>query len=97
MKDINVSELKAGLSKYLRLASRGVRILVRDRDEPIAQIGPPEATATTTWVERMAGQGRLRPGTQRWNELRITKLGKRIDIQASLREVREDAGEVRRR
>jgi antitoxin (DNA-binding transcriptional repressor) of toxin-antitoxin stability system len=97
MKDINVSELKAGLSKYLRLASRGVRILVRDRDEPIAEIGPPQATSTTSWVERMAGEGRLRRGTQRWNELRIARLDKRIDIQASLREVREDPREIRRR
>ena len=97
MKDINVSELKAGLSKYLRLASRGVSILVRDRDEPIAQIGPPQATSPTTWVERMASEGRLRPGTQRWNELRIARLAKSVDIQASLREVREDPREVRRR
>ena len=33
MKSINVTELKAHLSKYLRMASRGVRIVVKDRDE----------------------------------------------------------------
>jgi antitoxin (DNA-binding transcriptional repressor) of toxin-antitoxin stability system len=94
MKDINVSELKAHLSKYLRMASRGVQIVVRDRDEPVAQIGPPMAAAS--WVERMARAGRLRPGTQKWSTLRITKLDKAIDVQAALREVREDPREVRR-
>ena len=37
MKAINVTEFKAHLSKYLRMASRGSQILVKDRDEPIAQ------------------------------------------------------------
>ena len=41
MKVINVTELKAHLSKYLRMAARGTRIVVKDREEPIAQLGPP--------------------------------------------------------
>ena len=36
MKAINVTELKAHLSKYLRMAARGSLIIVKDRDEPIA-------------------------------------------------------------
>jgi len=47
MKDINVRELKAHLSKYLRLASRGARIIVKDRDEPIAELGPPRQQSLT--------------------------------------------------
>lgn len=96
MKVINVSELKAHLSKYLRLASRGSRIVVQDRDEPIAQLGPLEGEALT-WRERLAREGRLRLGAQEWSSLRISKLDRRVDIQASLRAVREDPSEVRRR
>ena len=96
MKVINVSELKAHLSKYLRLASRGSRIVVQDRDEPIAQLGPLEGEALT-WRERLAREGRLRLGTQEWSSLRISKLDRRVDIQASLSAVREDPSEVRRR
>ena len=95
MKDINVSELKMHLSRYLRMASRGTRIVVKDRDEPIAELGPPPA-GHSNWVDRMTSAGRLRPGTQKWNTLRISKLGRRIDVQASLRDVREDPREVRR-
>jgi antitoxin (DNA-binding transcriptional repressor) of toxin-antitoxin stability system len=89
MKAINVTELKANLSKYLRMASRGSRILVKDRDEPIAQLGPPEAEAVS-WRDRLARDGRLRLGTQDWRRLEISRLDRPIDIQASLRAVRED-------
>jgi len=96
MKAINVTELKAHLSKYLRLASRGARITVKDRDEPIAELGPVRAE-TLSWRDRLAGEGRLRAGTQDWGALRISTLGRRIDIQASLGAVREDPSEVRGR
>lgn len=96
MKAIKVSELKAHLSKYLRMASRGSRIVVKDRDEPIAQIGPPQAEALS-WRDRLAREGRLRLGTQDWGKLAISKLDRHVDIQASLRAVREEPSEVRRR
>jgi antitoxin (DNA-binding transcriptional repressor) of toxin-antitoxin stability system len=96
MKSIKVTELKAHLSKYLRLASRGTRIVVMDRDEPIAQLGPlPEARSS--WRTRLADAGRLRAGTQAWGALRISPLPHRVDVQASLDAVREDPSEIRRR
>jgi antitoxin (DNA-binding transcriptional repressor) of toxin-antitoxin stability system len=96
MKDINVSELKAHLSKYLRMASRGARILVKDRDEPIAQLGPPPIEIAS-WRDRLANQGRLKLGSQDWGKLSISKLTTPVDIQASLRAVREDPNEIRGR
>jgi prevent-host-death family protein len=96
MKAIRVTELKANLSKYLRMASRGSQILVKDRNEPIAQLGPPPAEARP-WRERLAQQGRLRLGTQDWATIRISALDPPVDIQASLRAVREDPSEVRGR
>ncbi|HSU39873.1 MAG TPA: type II toxin-antitoxin system Phd/YefM family antitoxin [Polyangiaceae bacterium] len=96
MKDINVSELKANLSRYLRLASRGSRIIVKDRNEPIAELGP-ATPGTESWRDRAAREGRLRLGTQAWSKLEISKLERPVDIQASLRDVREDPSEVRRR
>jgi antitoxin (DNA-binding transcriptional repressor) of toxin-antitoxin stability system/predicted nucleic acid-binding protein len=72
MKAINVSELKANLSKYLRMASRGTRIVVKDRDEPIAELGPLPKGAES-WRTRLAQAGRLRPGTQDWGSLRVSR------------------------
>jgi antitoxin (DNA-binding transcriptional repressor) of toxin-antitoxin stability system len=96
MKSVKVAELKAHLSKYLRLAAQGARIIVQDRDEPIALLGPLEPE-TTSWREREARAGRLRLGTQDWGSLVISSLDKDVDIQASLQAVREDPSEVRRR
>jgi antitoxin (DNA-binding transcriptional repressor) of toxin-antitoxin stability system len=96
MKVIKVTELKAHLSRYLRLASRGGRIVVHDRDEPIAELGPVRS-APAAWHEHLAREGRLRPGTQRWDALRISRLDRPVDIQASLRAVREETGDLRRR
>jgi antitoxin (DNA-binding transcriptional repressor) of toxin-antitoxin stability system len=89
-----VTELKAHLSKCLRLAARGARIVVNDRDEPVAELGPPQPDSAP-WHQRLARQGRLRPGTQDWARLEVSKTGRGIDIQASLRAVREDSGKVR--
>jgi prevent-host-death family protein len=94
MKAINVSELKTHLSKYLRMASRGTRIVVKDRNEPVAELGPLQQESIA-WRDRLAQQGRLRLGTQNWSKLRITRLNRQVDIQASLRAVREDDREVR--
>ncbi len=95
MKTINVTELKAHLSEYLRMASRGSRIIVKDRDEPLAQLGPLEKK-DLPWRDRLAQQGRLRRGTQNWRKLRISRLERGIDVQSSLRAVREDPSEIRR-
>jgi antitoxin (DNA-binding transcriptional repressor) of toxin-antitoxin stability system len=96
MKSITVTELKTHLSRYLRMASRGARIVVKDRNDPIAQLGPLDAEPLP-WRERLAREGRLRIGTQAWGELRISTLDRPVDIQASLQAVREDPSEVRRR
>jgi antitoxin (DNA-binding transcriptional repressor) of toxin-antitoxin stability system len=95
MKAINVTELKANLSKYLRMAARGSRIIVKDRDEPVAQIGPLEKDALP-WRDRLVREGRLRRGTQNWDKLKVSRLDVSTDVQASLRAVREDSNEVRR-
>ncbi|MEW6321486.1 MAG: type II toxin-antitoxin system Phd/YefM family antitoxin [Acidobacteriota bacterium] len=96
MKSINVTELKAHLSEYLRLAARGARIVVRDRDEPVAELGPP-APAGGSSRDRLARDGRLRRGTQRWGALTISPVSGPVDIQASLQAVREEPAEGRAR
>ena len=50
-----------------------------------------------SWRDRLVHEGRLRPGTQDWGALRISTIERHIDIQSSLRAVREDPDELRRR
>ena len=96
MQSIKVTELKSHLSRYLRQASRGERITVRDRDDPIAELGPARGEPLS-WRDRLVREGRLRPGTQDWGALKISPIERRVDIQASLQAVREEPGEVHRR
>jgi hypothetical protein len=67
-----------------------------DRTEPVAQLGPLD-TPDLPWRERLARDGRLTRGSQEWGSLRISKLGRVVDIQRALDDVREDAGDLRRR
>jgi antitoxin (DNA-binding transcriptional repressor) of toxin-antitoxin stability system len=94
--NVNVTELKVRLSKYLRMASRGTRIIVKDRTEPIAELGPLQREPLP-WHDRLAREGRLRRGSQNWDRLSISPLERPVDIQASLLAVREESDEVRRR
>lgn len=96
MKSINVSQLKAQLSRYLRMAAEGQRILVTDRDDPIAQIVPPDP-GDVAWHERLARAGRLQLGSQRLGRLKFSRTRKPVKIQDSLQAVREEPDEVRRR
>ena len=89
MKTAKIAELKAHLSKYLRMVRKGERVLVFDRDEPIAQLVP-IPRKVESWRQRMAREGRLRLGTQDWETLRIKPIDKKIDVQQALRDIREE-------
>lgn len=96
MKTVKVSELKARLSEYLRMAAAGRRLVVTDREDPIAQLGPLDAVELP-WRDRLVREGRLRPGTQDWGSLKISPTNRPVDVQGALRAIRDDPDEVRRR
>jgi len=39
-KEVGIAELKAHLSEYVRAASKGKEIVIKDRDTPIAKLTP---------------------------------------------------------
>lgn len=45
MKTVGVAQLRQSLGHYLELVARGERLLVTDRNRPVAELGPPPATA----------------------------------------------------
>lgn len=58
---VGVGELRQNLSKYLKRVQRGERLLVTDRNRPVAELGPPPATAGAQ-LDRLIAEGRvLRP------------------------------------
>lgn len=62
MKSVGIKQLKARLSEYVRLARSGELILVSDRDELVAELGPvrhrlPEPGSVDATLDQLARQG----------------------------------------
>jgi len=54
---VGVAELRQNLSKYLRRVERGERLLVTDRNRPVAELGPPSAMGAD--LDRLIVEGRV--------------------------------------
>ena len=54
---VGVAELRQNLSVYLRRVSGGERLLVTDRNRPVAELGP--APSTGPGLDRLIAEGRV--------------------------------------
>jgi prevent-host-death family protein len=54
---VGVAELRRNLSRYLKRVERGERLLVTDRNRPVAEIGPPPSTGAG--LDRLIAEGRV--------------------------------------
>jgi prevent-host-death family protein len=57
MTTVGVAELRQNLSTYLRLVARGERLVVTDRNKPVAELGPPPSTGQA--LDRLIAEGRV--------------------------------------
>lgn len=57
MTTVGVAQLRQDLSKYLERVGRGERLLVADRNRPVAELGPPPATGEA--LDRLIAEGRV--------------------------------------
>jgi prevent-host-death family protein len=53
---VGIAELRQNLSRYLRRVERGERLLVTDRNRPVAELGPPPTGAA---LDRLIAAGRV--------------------------------------
>ena len=80
---VGVAELRQNLSVYLRRVKRGERLVVTDRNRPVAELGP--APSTGPDLDRLIAEGRvtapLRSGFPESLELKgdPTALSKALD------------------
>lgn len=51
--------MRQNLSKYLRRVEKGERILVTDRNKPVAELGPP--LSSLSHVDRLIAEGKVNP------------------------------------
>lgn len=54
---VGVAELRQNLSRYLRRVEQGERLLVTDRNRPIAELGPPPSTGAA--LDRLIAAGKV--------------------------------------
>ena len=54
---VGVAELRRNLSVYLRRVSRGERLVITDRNRPVAELGP--APTTGPDLDRLIAAGRV--------------------------------------
>ena len=55
---VGVAELRQNLSRYLRRVEQGERLLVTDRNRPVAELGPVPGGAA---LDRLIAAGRVSP------------------------------------
>jgi prevent-host-death family protein len=66
-KTVGVAELRQNLSVYLRRVSKGERLVVTDRNRPVAELGP--APSTGSDLDRLIAEGKVsRPRRATWPE-----------------------------
>ena len=88
MKTINVAELKAHLSQYLRQAQKGEHIVVRDRQTPIAELVP-IVRSHDLW-ERLAREQGVRLGNGSKTPFKPSATRHQVDWERHLAEAQKD-------
>ena len=54
---VGIAELRQNLSRYLRRVENGERLLVTDRNRPVAELGPPPIVGVA--LDRLIAEGRV--------------------------------------
>jgi prevent-host-death family protein len=86
MTTVGVAELRQNLSKYLRLVEQGERLVVTDRNRPVAELGPPPATGAA--LDRLIAEGRVSPPVRR-------RLPEPLDLTGDPRALSQALDEIR--
>jgi prevent-host-death family protein len=68
---VGVAELRQNLSKYLRRVARGERLVVTDRNRPVAELGPVSRGGT---LDRLIAEGKVAPASRPARDFRPVKL-----------------------
>lgn len=60
---VGIGELRQNLSRYLRRVQQGERLVVTDRNRPVAELGPPPVAGSQ--LDRLIAEGRVSRPTRR--------------------------------
>jgi prevent-host-death family protein len=83
---VGVAELRQNLSVYLRRVERGERLIVTDRNRPVAELGPPPTAGAA--LDRLLAEGRVSRPTRRRLPEPLQLSGDAYALSRALDEVR---------
>jgi len=86
---VGVAELRQNLSTYLRRVERGERLVVTDRNRPVAELGPPPSTGGE--LDRLIAEGRGSRPRRRGLPEPLRHDGDPYALTRALDEIRGDA------
>ena len=85
---VGIAELRQNLSLYLRRVESGERLLVTDRNRPVAELGPPPSTGEA--LDRLIVEGRVAPPKRRGLPPPLRMEGDPYALSRALDEIRGD-------
>jgi prevent-host-death family protein len=88
MTTVGVAELRQNLSRYLRLVERGERLVVTERNRPVAELGPPPTTGEA--LDRLIAEGRVSRPARRGLPEPLALDGDPRALSRALDEIRGD-------
>lgn len=83
---VGIAELRQNLSRYLHRVELGERLVVTDRNRPVAELGPPPSTGAG--LDRLIVEGRLSRPTRRGLPEPIQLEGDPYALSRALDEIR---------
>lgn len=86
MTTVGVAELRQNLSRYLRMVECGERLVVTDRNRPVAELGPPPTTGGA--LDRLIAEGRVSRPRRRGLPEQLVLDGDPSALSRALDEVR---------
>jgi len=91
MTAVNIAELKARLSSYLKRVRAGEEIVIRDRSLPVAKLIPLPSLESPAEELALAASGELRLPTEKLNERKFWSIGARVALTDDLSEIASQA------
>ena len=84
---VGIAELRQNLSRYLRRVEDGERLIVTDRNRPVAELGPPPVAASA--LDRLIADGRVSPPRRRGLPAPLKLDGDPRALSRALSEIRD--------
>jgi len=83
---VGIAELRQNLSRYLRRVENGERLVVTDRNRPVAELGPPPSIGAG--LDRLIAEGRVARPIRRGLPAPLSMDGDAHALSRALDEIR---------